>query len=85
MGSSAIWDKYRTRIKFRGINFRVLIQAEFRGYLISWGFYFVVTRLLRFLSSTHSTVMLYCQFAIQALRTSPLSMALRTVRAILAM
>ena len=50
------------RIKFRGINFCVLIQAEFRGGLISWGFYFVANPSLDFcvLSSAHSTVILYC-------------------------
>ena len=50
------------RIKFCGINFCVLIRAEFRGDLILWGFYFVVNLFLDFrvLSSAHSTVMLYC-------------------------
>ena len=32
---------YRTRSKFRGINFRGLIRTEFRGYLFSWEVLFV--------------------------------------------
>ena len=49
-------------IKFRGINFHVLIQAEFRRGLISLGFYFVANLSLdfRILSSVHLIVMLYC-------------------------
>ena len=28
---------YRTRIKFRGLNFRVVISNQIRGSLFSWG------------------------------------------------
>ena len=39
---------YRTRLKFRGINFRGLIRTEFRGYLFSWGVFFVAKPSLDF-------------------------------------
>ena len=36
---------YCTGLKFRGINFRGLIQTKFRGYLFSWGVLFVAKRI----------------------------------------
>ena len=52
---------YRTHIKFRGINFSVLIQIEFREGLISWGFYFVANPSLDFrvLSSARQLCCIY--------------------------
>ena len=50
-----VWQ-YRTRTKFRGINFRALARSEFRGSIFSCGVIFVDTRGAREAKSTSSYV-----------------------------
>ena len=44
---SILRNSYRTRTKFRGINFRALAGSEFRGSIFSCGVIFVDTRCSR--------------------------------------